>query len=279
MPNHPKARSGTRWRGAQSPVENILRKFLCPDRVKSCIENCRHSALVALTVFGKLPSSIEPTSVRVPASRVVLADCGRILGIRHTGFVLTGCGQGRVRSSEVREPLNASGHGRPDRRENRSCRTSPVDVAISTGTANLPVRPAAGGLPGDPRAAALQRPPAGDWRTWWSWPGRAAGKTRTAAEWVRSLAESAQADGSPWSARHRRRRPRHHDRGGIGHPRDRPALGRPPYEPSQRRLTWPNGAIATPIRPTSPIGSAARSTTPPGSTSWRPGDTRRPGTT
>ena len=41
-----------------------------------------------------------------------------------------------------------------------------------------------------PRARANQRPPAGDWRTWLLLMGRGAGKTRSAAEWVRRRVES-----------------------------------------------------------------------------------------
>ena len=39
-------------------------------------------------------------------------------------------------------------------------------------------------------ARANQRPPAGDWRTWLLLMGRGAGKTRSAAEWVRHRVES-----------------------------------------------------------------------------------------
>ena len=44
-----------------------------------------------------------------------------------------------------------------------------------------------------PRARADQRPPDGEWRTWFLMMGRGAGKTRSAAEWVRSRVESGQA--------------------------------------------------------------------------------------
>ena len=44
-----------------------------------------------------------------------------------------------------------------------------------------------------PRARAAQRPPAGDWRTWLLLGGRAAGKTRSAAELVRYWAEFGEA--------------------------------------------------------------------------------------
>ena len=43
-----------------------------------------------------------------------------------------------------------------------------------------------------PRARASQRPPDGDWRTWLLLMGRGAGKTRSAAEWVRHQVETGQ---------------------------------------------------------------------------------------
>ena len=90
-----------------------------------------------------------------------------------------------------------------------------------------------------------QLPPDGDWSTWLILAGRGFGKTRTGAEWVRGLAES----------------------GGVGRValvgataadvRDTmiegesgllsicPNSNRPLYEPSKRRLTWPNGVIVS----------------------------------
>ena len=95
------------------------------------------------------------------------------------------------------------------------------------------------------RARKEQIAPPGDWRTWLLLAGRGFGKTRTGAEWVRSQV---------WN--HGRRRvalvaPTAADARdvivegesgllNIGAPKERPY-----YEPSKRRLTWPNGAIAT----------------------------------
>jgi terminase large subunit-like protein len=95
-----------------------------------------------------------------------------------------------------------------------------------------------------PRARAAQRPPGGDWRTWLLLGGRGAGKTRTAAELVNHWAANGE-------GRH------------IGliaataaDYRDTMILGpsgilaialpwfRPKFEPSKRRVTWPNGAHA-----------------------------------
>ncbi len=95
-------------------------------------------------------------------------------------------------------------------------------------------------------AREAQKPPPGDWRVWLVRAGRGFGKTRTGAEWVR------------W----------HVERGLAGHiaivaptagdVRDTmvelgessilkisPPWFMPKYEPSKRRLTWPNGAVAT----------------------------------
>ena len=94
-----------------------------------------------------------------------------------------------------------------------------------------------------PRRAA-QRPPDGDWRTWLLLGGRAAGKTRTAAEIVRHWAESGQARRiglvAPTAADYRDTM----IQGPSGILSIAPPWDRPKFEPSKRRLTWPNGAIA-----------------------------------
>lgn len=95
-------------------------------------------------------------------------------------------------------------------------------------------------------ARPQQLPPPGKWRVWLFLAGRGAGKTRAAAEWVRSLAESRTArhialvaqtasdardvmvEGGPSSIMK------------ISRPDFRPK-----YEPSKCRLTWPNGVTAT----------------------------------
>jgi phage terminase large subunit-like protein len=90
-----------------------------------------------------------------------------------------------------------------------------------------------------------QLPPAGAWRTWLLLAGRGFGKTRTGAEYVRDQvvnqgrrrvalvaptagdARDVMVEGESGIL-------------AIGLPQERPL-----YEPSKRRLTWPNGAIAT----------------------------------
>lgn len=94
-------------------------------------------------------------------------------------------------------------------------------------------------------AREAQLPPDGSWRTWLILAGRGFGKTRTGAEWVRAEVEA-------------NRRGRLALIGATAADvRDvmvegesgilataRPSF-RPTYEPSKRRLSWPNGAVAT----------------------------------
>lgn len=87
-----------------------------------------------------------------------------------------------------------------------------------------------------------QRPPPGDWLTWLILAGRGWGKTRTGAEWVQ---ENSRTYGR-WILAGRT----------SGDLRDIMIEGesgilriarqgnRPAYEPSKRRLVWPNGAVA-----------------------------------
>jgi len=89
-----------------------------------------------------------------------------------------------------------------------------------------------------------QLPPDGDWSTWLILAGRGAGKTRAGAEWVRSLAEAATVSRialvGPTAADAR-------DvmvEGESGMMAICPNSNRPTYEPSKRRLTWPNGVQA-----------------------------------
>jgi phage terminase large subunit-like protein len=93
-------------------------------------------------------------------------------------------------------------------------------------------------------ARPSQLPPEGDWRVWLFLAGRGSGKTRAGAEWVRMLVEQQSvmriALVAPTAA----------------DARDVMVLGesgiiavstpwcRPLYEPSKRRLLWPNGAQA-----------------------------------
>ena len=90
-----------------------------------------------------------------------------------------------------------------------------------------------------------QQPPPGDWRTWLVLAGRGWGKTRTGVEWIRSQVESRRCGRlalvAPTAADAR-------DvivEGESGILATSPNYNRPVYEPSKRRLTWKNGAIAT----------------------------------
>ena len=93
-------------------------------------------------------------------------------------------------------------------------------------------------------ARRKQKPPLGDWRTWLVLAGRGFGKTRTGAEWVRGQVEAGRtriALVGPTAADVR-------DvmvEGESGVVAVGPPASRPRYEPSKRRITWPNGAIAT----------------------------------
>jgi phage terminase large subunit-like protein len=89
-----------------------------------------------------------------------------------------------------------------------------------------------------------QLPPTGDWRTWLLLAGRGFGKTRSGAEAVRAAVKAGNrriALVAPTAADAR-------DvmvEGESGLLSIGTANDRPRYEPSKRRLTWPNGAIAT----------------------------------
>lgn len=95
-----------------------------------------------------------------------------------------------------------------------------------------------------PRARSAQRPPEGDWRTWLLLGGRAAGKTRTAAELVRHWAESGQARRIGLVAATAADYRDTMIQGPSGILAIAPPWNRPRFEPSKRRLTWPNGAVA-----------------------------------
>lgn len=90
-----------------------------------------------------------------------------------------------------------------------------------------------------------QLPPGGTWTTWLYMDGRGAGKTRAGAEWIRArvqtgigrriaLVASTAADARDVMIE-----------GESGLLAIAPSWDRPLYEPSKRRLTWPNGAVAT----------------------------------
>lgn len=90
-----------------------------------------------------------------------------------------------------------------------------------------------------------QLAPSGDWRTWLVLAGRGFGKTKLGSEWVRSLVETKRARRialvAPTAADAR-------DvmvEGASGILNVCPPWCKPIYEPSKRRIVWPNGAIAT----------------------------------
>ena len=89
-----------------------------------------------------------------------------------------------------------------------------------------------------------QLPPPGAWRIWALIAGRGAGKTRSAAEWVRSNVEAGRRRSigiiGPTADTLRR------DvvEGESGLLRIAPPWCTPQHEPSQRRIVWPNGAVA-----------------------------------
>ncbi len=95
------------------------------------------------------------------------------------------------------------------------------------------------------RARDEQLPPPGDWRVWLLLAGRGFGKTRTGAEYVRARVEARTARRialvGPTAADVR-------DvmvEGESGLLTIAPPWDRPLFEPSKRRLTWKNDAVAT----------------------------------
>ena len=90
-----------------------------------------------------------------------------------------------------------------------------------------------------------QLPPAGDWRVWLIRTGRGFGKTRTGAEWVRAEVESGRRGRIALVARTAADARDVMVEGESGLLAVCPPWNRPNYEPSKRRLTWDNGAMAT----------------------------------
>ena len=95
-------------------------------------------------------------------------------------------------------------------------------------------------------ARPAQLPPPGEWRTWLVMAGRGFGKTRTGAEWLTEEVQSGRmrrvAVVAPTAAD--ARDVMVEGESGLLAVGTR-RLFRPTYEPSKRRLTWPNGAIGT----------------------------------
>lgn len=96
--------------------------------------------------------------------------------------------------------------------------------------------------------------PSGDWDIWLVLSGRGWGKTRTGAEWIKERVESGEsrriafvgetaADGRDVMVEG--------DSGILSIYPDNHS-NKPLYEPSKRRLTWPNGAVATIYNATEP---------------------------
>jgi hypothetical protein len=95
-----------------------------------------------------------------------------------------------------------------------------------------------------PRARETQRPPAGDWRVWGYVAGRGAGKTRAGAAWIQRRVEEGTMRLGCLIA------PTANDirdvmvEGPSGLLNVASPSMRPRFEPSKRRVTWPNGARA-----------------------------------
>ena len=94
-------------------------------------------------------------------------------------------------------------------------------------------------------AREKQLPPPGDWRVWLILAGRGFGKTRTGAEWVRAEIEEGRCGRIALVGETAADARDVMVEGDSGILKISPPWNRPKYEPSKRRLTWPNGAIAT----------------------------------
>ncbi|MHB8928934.1 MAG: DNA-packaging protein [Bacillota bacterium] len=90
-----------------------------------------------------------------------------------------------------------------------------------------------------------QMPPPGDWFVWLLLSGRGFGKTRTGAEWIRARAASGKYSRIALVAETAADARDVMIEGESGVLAVSPPWFMPEYEPSKRRLTWPNGAIAT----------------------------------
>ena len=93
-------------------------------------------------------------------------------------------------------------------------------------------------------ARPSQLPPPGDWDTWMILAGRGFGKTRTGAEWVRAQVEDGQAHRIALVARTLDEAQSVMIEGESGIVNVSPPWDKPTYEPSKRKLSWPNGAHA-----------------------------------
>jgi phage terminase large subunit-like protein len=94
-------------------------------------------------------------------------------------------------------------------------------------------------------ARKSQLPPDGDWRTWLILAGRGFGKTRAGAEWVRGIADADPAARIALVGASLVEVRAIMVEGESGLLEVCPPGHYPVFEPSLRRLTWPNGAQAT----------------------------------
>lgn len=95
------------------------------------------------------------------------------------------------------------------------------------------------------KARPSQLPPPGEWNGWLVLAGRGFGKTRAGAGWVHDLVETRQAGRIALVAATAADARDTLVEGVSGLLNTASPWNRPQYESSKRRLTWPNGAIAT----------------------------------
>jgi phage terminase large subunit-like protein len=95
------------------------------------------------------------------------------------------------------------------------------------------------------KARPSQLPPPGDWNGWLALAGRGWGKTFTGSGWVGELVETGAAGRIALVAATAADARDVMVEGDSGILNLAPPWNRPAYEPSKRRLTWNNGAIAT----------------------------------
>jgi phage terminase large subunit-like protein len=93
-------------------------------------------------------------------------------------------------------------------------------------------------------ARPAQLPPPGDWRTWLLMGGRGSGKSRAGAEWVRAEVEAGRCGRVALVSETAADARDVMVEGPAGLLAIASPGWRPTYEPSKRRLTWPNGAVA-----------------------------------
>jgi hypothetical protein len=94
-------------------------------------------------------------------------------------------------------------------------------------------------------ARSSQVPPKSDWRVWMILAGRGFGKTRAGAEWVRAVAAALPEARIALVAASLGEARAVMVEGESGLLAISPPTAYPDFEPSLRRLTWPNGAVAT----------------------------------